>query len=58
MKRKHDFEGYLEYSGSYPDGVPYVSIVIATFNKAAYLDRTLASIRANTDGHPLRDHRC
>lgn len=52
MKRKHDFEGYLEYSGSYPDGVPYVSIVMATFNRAAYLDRTLASIRANTTDIP------
>ena len=35
----------LECNNSYPDGVPYVSIVMSTFNKASFLDKTLSSIR-------------
>ena len=35
----------LECNDSYPDGVPYVSIVMSTFNKASFLDKTLSSIR-------------
>jgi len=52
MKEKKDFEGLIEYNNSYPNGVPYVSIVIATFNKASLLDKTLASIRANATDLP------
>lgn len=37
----------IKYNRSYPNGIPYVSIVIATFNKARLLDKTLSSIRAN-----------
>jgi glycosyltransferase involved in cell wall biosynthesis len=35
----------LECNNSYPDGIPYVSIVMSTFNKASFLDKTLSSIR-------------
>ena len=42
----------IEYNGSYPNGIPYVSIVIATFNKAAILDKTLTSIKANVTDIP------
>ena len=52
MKNKKDFEGLIEYNNSYPDGVPYISIVIATFNKESLLDKTLASIRANETDIP------
>lgn len=36
---------YLECNNSYPLGVPYASIIMSTFNKAAILDRVLGSIR-------------
>ena len=52
MKDKKDFEDFIEYNKSYPNGVPYISIVIATFNKASLLDKTLASIRANETDIP------
>ena len=52
MKNKKDFEGLIEHNLSYPNGVPYVSIVMATFNKASLLDKTLASIRANETDIP------
>jgi glycosyltransferase involved in cell wall biosynthesis len=42
----------IKYNRSYPHGIPYVSIVIATFNKAAILDKTLTSIRANVTDIP------
>ena len=42
----------IEYNGSYPNGIPYISIVIATFNKAAILDKTLTSIKANVTDIP------
>jgi len=47
MAARKDIEQELEYSKSYPNGVPYVSIVMATYNKAEKLDRTLESIRLN-----------
>lgn len=52
MKNKKDFEGLIEYNNSYPNGVPYISIVIATFNKASLLDKTLTGIRANETDIP------
>ena len=52
MKEKKDFEGLIEYNNSYPNGIPYISIVIATFNKAPLLDKALASIRANATDLP------
>lgn len=52
MKTRKDFEGLIEYNNSYPSGVAYISIVIATFNKASLLDKTLASIRANETDIP------
>jgi len=42
----------IEYNNSYPAGVPYVSIVMSTFNKAYFLDKTLASIRQNITDIP------
>lgn len=48
--RKDDLP--IKYNRSYPNGVPYISIVMATFNKAAILDRTLTSIRANKTDIP------
>ena len=52
MKNKKDFEALIEYNNSYPNGVPYISIVMSTFNKASLLDKTLASIRANETDIP------
>lgn len=42
----------IKYNRSYPNGIPYVSIVIATFNKANLLDKTLFSIRNNNTDIP------
>ena len=42
----------IKYNGSYPNGIPYISIVMSTFNKAGLLDNTLASIRANQTDIP------
>lgn len=42
----------IEYNRSYPNGIPYVSIVIATYNKAGILDKTLSSIRQNVTDIP------
>ena len=42
----------LECNNSYPDGVPYVSIVIATYKKTEILDKTLSSIRNQTTDIP------
>jgi len=52
MATRKDIEHELEINRSYPRGVPYISIVMSTFNKAALLDRTLASIRANITDIP------
>lgn len=52
MKTKKDIESLIEYNNSYPNGVPYISIVIATFNKASLLDKTLTSIIANETDIP------
>jgi len=42
----------IKTNNSYPDGVPYTSIVIATYNKASYLERTLQSIRDQNVSFP------
>ena len=42
----------IEYNGSYPYGIPYISIVMSTFNKAGLLNNTLTSIKANQTDIP------
>ena len=42
----------IKTNESYPKGIPYTSIVMATFNKASSLERTLASITSQSVGFP------
>tara|TARA_R110000824_G_scaffold203413_1_gene387884 strand:- start:346 stop:1068 length:723 start_codon:yes stop_codon:yes gene_type:complete len=42
----------IEHNNSYPDGIPHVSVVISTFNKAGLLEATLSSIRENITNIP------
>jgi cellulose synthase/poly-beta-1,6-N-acetylglucosamine synthase-like glycosyltransferase len=42
----------IKYNGSYPGGIPYVSIAMSTYHKGTFLRRTLASIRSNKTSIP------